>query len=174
MARLEGLAHDVDVARAVAASWGRGGGARGKVSSTSTACGAVHLSWRGALQRELDAQGVLTTAVRLLDEHVDDRLALGELGRVDEVGRAHAASPLLLAAVGVDRDDLLGLADLAPLNDGEADGAEAEDGRVVALLDVGRLGSAKRRTRSVSSPVDEVRRDWRGGERRRTPRRSRS
>lgn len=84
---------------------------------------------------------MLATAVRLLDQDVHNGLALGELGRVDKVGRAHRAGPLLLGRVRVDRDDLLRLADAATLNDGEADGAETKDGDVVALLDVGRLGA---------------------------------
>lgn len=88
-----------------------------------------------------NSQSVLATAVRLLDQDIHNRLALGELGRVDKVGRAHRAGPLLLARVRVDRDDLLRLADAAALDDGEADGAEAKDGDVVALLDVGRLGA---------------------------------
>lgn len=89
---------------------------------------------------------MLAAAVSHLDELLDDRLAV-ELRRVDKVGRAHAERPVLLAVVDVDRNDLLGLAHLAALDDGETDSAETEDGDVVALLDVGRLGPA-----NASSP----------------------
>lgn len=82
-------------------------------------------------------KGVVAAAVGHLDELVDDGGALGQLGGVDEVGGTELTGPLLLAGVDVDNDDLGGLVDDGTLDDGQTDTAGAEDGDVVALLDVG-------------------------------------
>lgn len=82
-------------------------------------------------------ESVVATAVGELDQLVDNRLALGEGGRVDEVGGAELARPLLLAGVNIDNDDLGSAVGDGTLDDAEADAAGAEDGDLAALLDVG-------------------------------------
>jgi len=82
-------------------------------------------------------EGVVATAVGHFDELVDDGLALGQLGRVDEVGGAELLGPLLLARVDVNDDDLAGLLGDGTLDDAEADATGAKDGNVATLLTVG-------------------------------------
>ena len=82
-------------------------------------------------------EGVVATAVGELDQLVDHRGALGEGGRVDKVGSAELARPLLFAGVDIDDDDLGSTVGNGTLDDAEADAAGAEDGDLAALLDVG-------------------------------------
>lgn len=121
VASLERLTHDVGVTRAVA------------VFTNLSTCQRKNRK-RG--QDVAGVQRVVTTSVRLVDEDIDDRFALGQLFRVDEIGRAHLPRPLFLRRVRVDRDDLLDLAHAATLDHGESDSSETEDGDVVTLLDV--------------------------------------
>ena len=82
-------------------------------------------------------KGVVATAVGELDQLVDNRRALGQSGRVDEVGGAELTRPLLLAWVDIDNNDLGGTIGNGTLDDAEANAAGAEDGDLAALLDVG-------------------------------------
>ena len=75
-------------------------------------------------------EGVVGAAdlVGALLGHVDevgDEVAAGLL-RVDEVRHAEALAPRLLVVVDVDADDHVGAGELQPLDDVEADAAEAE------------------------------------------------
>uniref|UniRef100_A0A0N5A603 LigA n=1 Tax=Parastrongyloides trichosuri TaxID=131310 RepID=A0A0N5A603_PARTI len=79
-------------------------------------------------------EGVVGAAVGKLDQmghHVRHVL------RIDEVGHAEATAPLFLVAVDVDADDHVGPDHLQPLNDVQADAAQAEDHGVGARLDLG-------------------------------------
>ena len=80
-------------------------------------------------------EGVVGAAVGQ-GHQMRDQIAL-DLGRVDEVGHAEPAAPLLLAVVDVDADDPVGPDHLQALDDVEADAAQAEDDAVGAGLDLG-------------------------------------
>src|SRR6185437_13775904 len=85
-------------------------------------------------------EGVVGPAVGEGHEVGDDvapTTFLGDLLRVDEVGHAEAAAPLLLAVVDVHADDLVGADHLQALDHVEADAAEAEHHAVGARLDLG-------------------------------------
>lgn len=86
------------------------------------------------------SQSVIKSSVRDINQVLNDRLALGELERVHELGRAKLLRPRLLPVVRVDGDDARRLARDGALDDGESDGAEAEDGDGLTLLDVRGLG----------------------------------
>ena len=60
-----------------------------------------------------------------------------DLGRVDEMGHAEAAAPVLLAVVDVDADDLVGAHHFGALDDVEPDAAEAEHDDVGARRHLG-------------------------------------
>lgn len=106
-------------------------------------------------------KGIIAAAVGHLDELVDDGLALGQLGGVDEIGGAELLGPLLLGRVDVHDDDLLGALLDRALHHGQADAAGTEDRDVAALLDVGRDAScavaggdaASQQTRAVHGRV---------------------
>lgn len=84
-------------------------------------------------------KGEVESSVGDLDEVVLD-LLVAKFGRVDKLGRSKLERELLLAVVGVDRDDPLGLLCLRALEDGETDAADTEDSDV-GFRDSGRLGS---------------------------------
>lgn len=87
-------------------------------------------------------EGVVTTTVSHLDELVDDRSTLGQLGRVDEVRGAELLGPLLLARVHIDNDDLAGSLLKSTLDDRQTNTPSTEDSDIAALLDVGRDASS--------------------------------
>jgi len=83
-------------------------------------------------------KGVVASAIRHLGELVDNRLALGELGRVDKVRRAKLARPLLLGRVHIHHDDLARLLRHRALDNAQPDTPRAKHGNVAALLHIGR------------------------------------
>jgi hypothetical protein len=94
--------------------------------------GAHDADVAGAVER------VVAPTVRHLNQHVDHALALGQLGRVDKVGRAKFPRPRLLGRVDVHHNDPTRSLGDAALHHAQADAARAEDGHVAALLHLGR------------------------------------
>lgn len=125
MAALKSGPHDVDLRKRKtnkSASWGE------SVDSDE----GPHVS--SAVKGEVES------SVGDLDEVVLD-LLVAKFGRVDKLGRSKAERELLLAVVGIDRDDPLGLLCLRALEDGETDAADTEDSDV-GLPDSGRFDSS--------------------------------
>jgi hypothetical protein len=85
-------------------------------------------------------EGVVTATISHLNELLLDGLVL-ELHGVDEVGGTELLSPLLLAVVDIDDDDLGRTVLDATLNDRKTDTAGTEDSNVGALLDTTLAGS---------------------------------
>lgn len=85
-------------------------------------------------------EGVVATTVSHLNQVLLDSLAL-ELGGVDEVSGTELASPLLLAIINIDSNDLASLVLDSTLQNRETDTADTKDSDVGALLDLGGLDS---------------------------------
>jgi hypothetical protein len=85
-------------------------------------------------------EGVVATTVSHLNQVLLDGLAL-ELGGVNEVSSTELASPLLLAIVNIDSNDLASLVLDSALQNRETDTADTKDSDVGALLDLGGLDS---------------------------------
>lgn len=87
-------------------------------------------------------EGVVQTAIGHVHEPGLDRLAvLQVLGRVDEVGAAELARPLLLRVVDINSDDSAGSVLHRTLNDTQTDAAGTEDGDGGTLLNTALAGS---------------------------------
>lgn len=78
-------------------------------------------------------EGEVETAVGLLNEVINNALALGEILGVDKVGGTKLLGPLLLLRVGVNSKDPLATLRLSTLQDTQADTANTKDGDVRAL-----------------------------------------
>lgn len=98
---------------------------RGTMPAEGELEGRTHVS--GRVECEVES------SVGDLDEVLGDRLSLGKVERVNELGRSELEGNLLLLGVGVDRDDPRRLLDLRSLEESESDatGSEDGDGRVV-------------------------------------------
>src|SRR5262249_54945156 len=82
-------------------------------------------------------EGVVGPAVGQRHQMLDHIAA--DLGRIDEVGHAELAAPLLLAVIDIDADDLARADHPRALDDVEPDAAEAEHDNVGAGGDLGRV-----------------------------------
>src|SRR6266481_8567591 len=92
---------------------------------------AHHIGVAGAVEGEIGA------AIGQRHQMLDD--VASNLGRVDEMGHAEAAAPLVLGIVDVDADDLVGTHHLRALDDIEPDAAEAEHHHIGARRDLGSI-----------------------------------
>ena len=72
----------------------------------------------------------IRTSVGHLDDLVDDRSTLGELGRVDEIRGAEFEGEVLFPAVGIDGDDLAAVLGSGALQDGQSDTSDTKDGHL--------------------------------------------
>ena len=81
---------------------------------------------------------VVAPTIRHLNQLVDDRLALGQLGRVDKIRRAKLARPLLLGRVDIHNDDLTRLVGHRALHHAQPNTPGTKHGNVAALLHLGR------------------------------------
>lgn len=70
------------------------------------------------------------TAIGHLDNLVDDGRALGQLGRVDEIGGSKLEREVLFTRVCIDGDDLAAVLGPGTLEDGETDTADTKDGHL--------------------------------------------
>lgn len=86
-------------------------------------------------------KGEVETTIRLLDEIIDNGLALGKVLGVNKVGGTKLHGPLLLLGVGVNSKDPLAALGLSTLQNTQADTANTKDGDVRAL-DTRRLGGS--------------------------------
>src|SRR5204863_6708396 len=89
----------------------------------------------GAVERVVGPADLVGALLGQVDD-VGHEVAAGRLG-VDEVRHAEALAPRLLGVVDVDADDHVRAGELEPLDDVEADTAEAEHGALGARLHLG-------------------------------------